>query len=232
MEYQMKTIACVVALSMCIASAFGQKPTFKMPDQDPISVLCRQLNGSSASAVSSCIEETKKQGPRSEEDATERLRYRSGGEKSKDQSNEFIRRQLAMDASRGYKNMMIETYAQESGSLRSGTKIAVAGQLRTASVISDFSGQYIGYVSINQANVKVRQKILSILQSQVGVQGGPTPVVLMGRMGTCQHIVMDVDAGRVPCLGVEDAWSMYDSPGTWSFDQMRTMQPIRDAIER
>ena len=31
----MKTIACVAALSMCIASAFGQKPVFTMPGQEP-----------------------------------------------------------------------------------------------------------------------------------------------------------------------------------------------------
>lgn len=30
----MKKIACVVALSMCIASAFGQKPIFAMPGQE------------------------------------------------------------------------------------------------------------------------------------------------------------------------------------------------------
>jgi hypothetical protein len=153
-------------------------------------------------------------------------------DRQSDEAHEFISRQLASDTSRGYENMMIETYTQKAGAFKPGKKVAVAAQLRTGSVISDFSGQYIGYISPDLASEKVRQKIVSILQSAVGAQGGPTPVVVLGRMGTCQHIVMNVDSGRVPCIGVEDVWSMYDSPGGWSFDDVRTMRPIRDAIER
>lgn len=228
----MKTVACIAVLWMCAIPVFGQKLTATAVGQDPIETLCRQLNGRSESAVSVCVEEMKKQGPTAEEDAAERLRYRAEEGKAIDESDEFIRRQLSMDTARGYRNVMIETYAKEVDSLKPGDRIAVAGQLRTASIISDFSGQYIGYVSINHASLKVRQRFLSILGSPVSMQGGPTPVVLLGRIGTCQHIVMNVDAGQVPCLGIEDLWSMSDSPGSWTFDQMRTLSPIRDAIAR
>ena len=140
-----------------------------------------------------------------------------------------IRQRIEAGMTQGYRFFTLEQYLAIYKSLRTGSKVAVAGHYRDRNSISNGSRLEQAYVLTDNAPSTSKAKLLQCLKAAV-TQNAPCPTMVLGTISSCSVTTYGYPDGKVSCIDVHDTWMLSDIDQVWSFDEVWSLSPLNEEI--
>jgi hypothetical protein len=137
---------------------------------------------------------------------------------------------MQKDMQLGYRYLTIKEYSQAAGTIPTGTKLAIPALIQATNLLSDLTEMYRANIVIGGTSREGRQKFLECLKAKTKLSRWPCPTIILGVATTCERTTFGIEDGSVPCIAVNDAWSLYDISDRWTGNEVWRLSPVEKLI--